>query len=683
VNRSNALPGIQIDSPFVTPDALNFRPMWPPSDDFPVVIDSDDNVVSRFGDKSWNLAPWVGKSLSITFQPSRQRRGSVLDESNANLLRLVDAWWLWGFNAVQTAQTLARKHVAIKPIFCACSDAGIVASELQRFPKVIEAVAARITKGNGRKVLWLLHDLWTFRDILGFEILNQEGIAYLSTLISPHRVTQTAYIPPRIWSYHVQRLKECLDDYANHRDKVEDCFRFCMNAYAHNAGGLENAFVGTKIWYAPFHTSWNAGHVTESGRKYYGAFKLTAARFGIDGLLARWIDVDKDPGIRSFSTYLSMISKVGLAYVLNFSLMRIDEGQQLRIGCHSVEEDEFGDSIHLVSGVTTKTIEDGDARWIVSPGVEQAIGVMSSVALLRLEAAKHDPRVRLTPEDEGRPLLQSRQYEPWAPAIGLKTPRPGAVLKMRGNNYNQTFDAYPKLFDLDGLRMTEEDVAIARRMTFGLDPAKFAVGEVWPFTWHQFRRTGACNMLSTGMVSESSLQYQLKHGSRGMTRYYGQNYSKIRALLNEGAKKYFVREMYDALAREFSALGGDRFISPHGERRKAQLLQPLSEKDHRDLVKGAQTGTISYRENFFGGCVKPGAPCHLGGISNLTGCMGSGDEDPCPWVLLDRRRLPGLRQIRSVFHSRLSEAPPSSMLEESIRANIESVERAINVLETE
>lgn len=675
---ADSLPGLQIQSPLVTPKAMNFCPTWPPASDFPVVVDAKGEVISRFGDKFWNLAPWAGQALSVTFQPTKQRRGSSLDEQNADLLRLVDAWWLWGPRAVQAPGTLAQRHVAMKPLFVVCSEAGIAASDLQRFPRVIAEVSARLTKANRRKVIWLLHHLWIARDELGFEILNEEGIAFLASHLSPHQTTQTAYIPPRIWSYHTQRLRACLDDYLNHREKIEACYRFCLEAYAHNAGGLKQVF-GMKPWYAPFHISWAPGHETRSGRKYYGHFRLTAERFGIHELLGRWLDLDDGSGIRALSTYLSMVSKVGLAYVLSFSLMRVDEGQQLRLGCHSVEEDELGDAIHLLGGVTTKTIVDGDARWIVSPGVKQAIDAMSSVALLRLQAAKHDPRLHLSSEDKRRPLLQSRRHEPWA-SPGREMCRRGAVMRTRANNYDQTFCAYPKLFDTEQLRMTEQDVTIARQMTFGLDPATFAVGNVWPFAWHQFRRTGACNMLSTGLVSEASLQYQLKHASRGMTRYYCQNYTKIRAPLDESAKRFFVTEMYGALAREFSALGDDRFVSPHGEKRKAQLLVPVSEKDHLALAKSAKKGAISYRQNFFGGCVKTGPACHLGGVSNLTGCMGHGENDACPWLLLDRHKLSGLKQLQGILSIRLSEVPEGSLLRESIAANLDALERGIYVL---
>lgn len=674
------LPGLQIDSPLVSPQASNFRPPWPPPDDFPIVINADNEIVSRCGDHSWDLSLWAGRALKLNFGDGATR-GTKLSGENAALLRRVAVWWLYGPRAVQEASTLVQKIRNIKPVFAVCTEAGVLASDLRKFPKLIEQLASRLVGSEARKVLAQLHDLWTVRETLGFELLDQAGLMQLSSLLLGYESTQTAYVPPRIWTYQVLRLRECIDDYLAHRDKVEACYRFCLQAYATNAMGLENAFNGIKKWHVPFHTTMPAGHVTKEGIRYYGRFKITAERYGIDALLARWVNFTDATGIRAFSHYLSLISQVGLAYTLNFSLMRVDEGAQLRVGCHSVEHDSVGDDIHLLSAGTSKTTKDQDARWIVSPSVGAAIEAMTSVARLRMEAAKHDPRLNLSSLDIGRPLLQVRAHEPWLPAA-FASNSIGRGLRKRYVGYSDFLVAHPRLFDMDCLRITEDDLALARRMTFGLDQEKFAVGKPWPLSWHQLRRTGACNMLSSGMVSESSLQYQLKHVSVAMSRYYGQNYYKLTALLDEEAREFFVRQMYDALAREFRALQDDRFVSPHGAKRKAQILEPINEKSHRSLVKDGEQGRINYRETFLGGCAKPGPACPLGGISNISGCMGHGSEGACEWVLLDRMKRPVIENLRRILQGQLKQAPEGSPLRASLEASLESAERAIHVNDT-
>ena len=683
MNLLRELPGLQIDTPLAMPAAENFRPQsWPPPNDFPIVIDSHGEIVSRYGDSTWTFTPWAGKPISISFGDHEKSLGARISADNAALFRQVTAWWLYGSNAARTAATLAARHRSLKHLFVVCSEAGVLASNLSRFPKLVEKLAARLSPSEANKTISRLHDLLTFRDALGFTLLDASALKLLAGLIPDHEATQSAYIPPRIWTYQVLRLRECLDDYLANKEQVEACYRFCLAVYENNIAVVARQGKKFEQRHNPFEPMVGGARIKD-GRQYYGRFRLTAERYGIAGLLDRWVEFSDRNGVRALSSYLSMLSEVGLAYVLNFSLMRIDEGSQLRAGCYSVERDILGDDvsllgeIHTLSGVTTKTIQDDDARWIVSPSCKTAIDVMSSVAFLRMEAGRLDAWLRLSKLDRDNPLLKARSFEPWAGESARHR-----TSRKKPRSYSEVLDAFPKLFDLDQLRLTSDDLVIAQKMTFGLNPDQFAVAKIWPLAWHQLRRTGACNMLNTGLVSEASLQYQLKHATRAMSRYYGQNHYKLNGSLDEEARGVYLREMYQTLAGEFQALLGDRFVSPHGEKRKAQIIAEISAKDHGALVKDAEAGRISYRQTFLGGCAKPGQICPLGGISNITGCMGHGDEPACEWAFVDKAKRPIIEKLLVNFRSKLNRAPENSDLKASLEASIESAERAINVLDT-
>lgn len=649
---------------------------WPLPNDFPVVIDAIGIVVSRYGDSIWDLAPMAGKALKIRFGDDGPKHGLTLSSENARLLRQVVAWWLYGPDAVQTPMTLATRHHFIKPLFGLCSEAGILASELSRYPRLIEKLAERLRPSDGRKMLARLADLLGSHEQLGFVILDQVGLRTLARLLSDREPVQTAYIPPRLWSYQLNRIRECIDEYLVHRREIEECYRFCLGAYMHNAGGGPEMFSPQKQLTRPFEGRMSAGHVDAMGRRFYGRFRLTAERYGIADLLDRWVNFSSFAGIAAFSGYLSLISKVGLAYTVNFSLMRIDEAMRLRAGCHAVELDDLNEDVHLLCGSTSKTVLDDDARWIVSPSVQLAIEAMTSVASLRMEAARHDSRCKFEDEELRRPLLQARPHEPWAPAVA-KT----SGYRKISFHYGDVAVAYPKLFDQKELRITEQDLAIARTMTFGLDPEKFAVDKIWPLAWHQLRRTGSCNMLASGLVTEASLQYQLKHCNRSMSRYYGQNHYKLRVNLDSETKGFYLREMYQAVARDFASVRGERYISPHGSIRKLQIVSPVSESDHNALVKEAEAGRVAFRKTFLGACTKPGDPCPLGGISNVAGCMGHGKEKACEWALLDRSSRSLIDGLREALVARIELAEPESPLVSSLKAQLESAERAIHAID--
>jgi len=669
------LPGLQMESSLATQNIINFKPTsWPPPLDFPVVIDDEGNVVSRYGDVRWDLSPWAGHTETIYFGDG-PGKGKKVSPENASLLRQVVAWWLWGTGAARTASSLLFRFEAIKPLFVACSDNGVLASELYKFPRVIKELA-NYYPSKGNRLFTYLNGLIFAREQLGFSILNEDGMKILSEVFTDSEVSQTAYIPVRIWSYQISRLRECLDDFMAHRYAIEACYDFCLDAYAKNAGGsLSNSFGGLGQD-APFKSTRSIG-LKRSGKVIHGAFRATAKKYKIEHLLDKWCNTKNNMASRTLSSYLSLVCQVGLSYILNFSLMRIEEGSKLRADCYEVESDLLGNDIHLIKGITTKTIEDGDARWIVSPSAEVAIQAMKSVANMRMKAALQNPFITMSKKDIDNPLLQSLPHEPWSPRAPLSQP----IKKFKKvRTYGDVWNIWPKLFDAKELTITESDMEIANRLTDGLDPEKFAVGKVWPLAWHQLRRTGAVNMLASGLVSEASLQYQLKHASRAMSQYYGKNYYRLKNPLNDEARGYYLREMYQAMVREFKSLQSDQYVSPHGEKRKEQILHEISEKDHKQLTKAAKEGRISYRQTFLGGCANLGPPCPLGGISNISSCMGFGEDKPCKSALLDRKKLPIISDLKEVILIQISQAEEGSPIHESLQAQLESAERAIHVI---
>lgn len=204
---------------------------------------------------------------------------------------------------------------------------------------------------------------------------------------------------------------------------------------------------------------------------------------------------------------------------------------------------------------------------------------------------------------------------------------------------------------------------------------------MWPLTFHQLRRTGVCNMLASGLVSEASLRYQLKHLTIVMTRYYGQNYFRLKGKLTDEATGFFLREMYQAIKRGFEELSGGQFISPHGQKRKDQILRPITELDHKELLEAAESGTITYRETLLGGCTQ--VTCVYGGITNIANCMGTaGDSSkPCDRLIIDKGKRSIVAKLIDELDAQLGQVPSSSPLWQSLIVNRKAAEEAINVID--
>lgn len=645
--------GLQIDSPLVHPQAGNFRPpSWPPPPDWTPILDAEGNPVCRFSDLIWPLDVWAGTPLKLNFGDGQKTRGASIDPANANLLRQCVAWFMYGTRGCCTAGTLSDKFTNIKQLFVVCSQEGILASDLMRFEAVIDKVAAELAPSNFGKTVTILHDLLDAEEHLGFCLLNQAGLARLAKLEPKHEREQTPYIPPRIWTYQLNRLRECLQDYARHQERIEDCFRFCVNAYAHNAGSLKAALtMRTGEFRSPFQNIQSTGFVT-----YHGSFKLTSDRFGITELLERWTgpftEEEGEKQIVKLSQYLDLVSKAGLAYLLNFSLMRIEEGYSLRSDCLLIEhDDKFGD-IPMLVGETTKTDTDADARWPVSKSALLAIDAMKHIAALRLLCARERGGLDISKEDEDNPYLISYQYEPWS--RGKHKPYGTRPLPW---NYQNVLSRFPLLLDSAQITITAEDLRIARMITPTLDQEDFKVGAVWHFAWHQLRRTGAVNMQSSGLVDDSSLQLQLKHHSRVMTLYYGRNHSRL--ALSEETRTIYLKTMYQEQARALSAVAGPRFVSPLGEARKAAIVTLISEKDAVALIKSIKRGEVSARNIRAGFCFNA-RPCPYGGMESITHCLGGDDGKGCPDLLLDVNKAGDITRYEKAVDAQLAVVYPES-----------------------
>lgn len=663
---------LNIDHPLVTPDSPNYRPpTWPPQADWPVIFDAAGKVVSRWSDPVWKLDPWAGKRMSLNFGDGPPRKNiPSIDKTNADLLRAVTGWWLFGPNGLQSAGGLKARFNKIRFLFVFCSQERVVASNLTRLPKVLERLPLIVPKSYSRNLLQIFHELFEGREFLGFTILDRVSIGRFASARLKHYPAQTPYIPPRIWNYQVTRLRECLDDFWAHRVQIQSCLNFCLEAYSQNDLSQLEDFVQR-----PFCKYSSRSAVKHAGFTYYGPFLQTAKCFGLHELLWKWMY--KKAGaisVAKLTAYIVLVSRAALAYILNFSLMRVEEAWGLKLNCLRVEHDsKFGD-IYFLRGRTTKTLADNNAEWITSPSVKIAIDVLQEIHSFRsaCRTAKGNSKSSRRASDE---YLFNFKFYPWYPrkSINVDGIRPTAP------NYQTAFRLEKNFFEVEKLRITQDDLDLARLVTPTLG-SEYMVGKPWPLAWHQLRRTGAVNMQASGLVSDASLQFQLKHAARSMSLYYGQNYSRVR--LEEKAKSLYVVTMYELLGQRMQEVASARFVSPHGEKRKAEIVRLMSPTDLKKLGALAKGGVIGCRPVLLGICASR-APCPYGGIDNIAHCGGgysSVHSKPCAEVLYDANRQAELELLEATLNERLAVTEINSPLKASLDAQKRSLENYRNVI---
>ncbi len=665
---------------WVTSTHRSFRPpSWPPPPDWIAFESRDGAILSRWNDSIWDLSALAGYPLQLNFGDGPDPGRSVpLDPGNANLLRLMTGWRLWGPRAVLAAATVQGVFSKLRSIFELCSGEGILASDLMRFPKILEKVPAILAPSGYEAAIAELHRFWDLRDTLGFVLVDQEGIKRLAAWQPSHDTEQTAYIPPRIWTYQVNRMRECIDDFLVHRQQVEDCFNFCVDAYANNAGSLQAAVTTALVTHHQPFSPFCISRRTRSGRhvQAYGQFHEAAERFGITDLLNRWVVSKKQIGISQLSAYLTLVQYAGLAYIASFTLQRVNEAAALRTDCLLWENDPKLGSVPIICGETTKTDPDSDARWPTSPSVEVGVAVMTSIARMRIRCAAAHPEIHPTEADQANPYLLDRAFEPWCG---------GKTQPFTTRRYPMPFSAllrvYPLLFDQAQIKITEDDLKIALMLTPNLSAKKgFVVGKVWPFAWHQLRRTGAVNMFASGLFSDSSMQFLLKHSSRLMPLYYGRGYTKLH--VNEEVENVVIAAMYDTMAQSILSAMSDRFVSPHSVDAKNEIIvNMIGEKDAKDLAKSARRGEVFFRETRLGVCTTRGN-CSYGGIESIARCSGGDGHKPCKDAIFDRSKKPSVEiQIKQLNHE-LAGLRQDSPRHQALLAERNGLENYISVVQS-
>lgn len=638
----------------IAPDSDCYRPpKWPPPSDWVVSTYADGEPLSLWRDPFWEYTPWAGMTFKLWFDPEpTDRRREPLTPTNSNLLRLATTWMIWGPRGPRAWVTLRNRFLNLRRIFVLCSREQISAADLMRYPAICSQLSEVWPSSSARApVVNILDQLLLGRERLGFCLLDETAIGRLFGSVrgrnkAVREIEQTAYIPPRIWKYQLLRLRECLDGFLEERTRVEDCFNFCVDAYAHNFGSLTAAMQAktSSDCYLPFTNQGRPTAGVLSGRRFYGPFALTAQRFGIADLLDTWVRPKNSPiDIASLSAYLSLVQWAGLAYIANYTLQRRNEVDALRADCLSWESDPTFGRIPVISGPTTKTDPDSDARWPTSPSVQVAIDAMTAIAKLRIRCAAADPDVQCSEVDLKNPYLYHRAFEPWigSPASGKQYD-----CRARTSSFREMLARFPLLFDNEQIRITADDLRQARMFTPDLDKSgRFQVGEVWPFAYHQLRRTGAVNMFGSGLLSDSSIQVILKHLNVLQSHYYGRNYSNLR--FSEELTKLTVAARYEVMGRQIQELVRERYVSPLGlERKQEMVVNLVGAKDFKSLVAAGKAGRISFRETRLGGCTKV-SPCEYGGIESVARCAGGDGDKPCRDAIFDCEKRASIeRQIR-------------------------------------
>ena len=629
---------------------------YPPKSDFAMSIDQEGNVISRYGDDTWDFSDFGTRS---------KMQFGEFDETNKALFKQLMFYVIYSHLFPGNYNSLLSSYISFQCIFKICAKYKLDASDAHRFPKVVEEAAQAYAKASPSQFtssIYWFHAALKNQEHIGFLLLSEKNITAYKQFDPAYECGQTPYIPNPIWTKLIQHLDSVLDDFEAHQKKLETLYRYLAKTTL-----LNEAKGVSKTISSPFNAIRANAKIFYSGNlenyllenDLLGMFEKYAKKATSNGFDVGSLRYTTD----QFSSLLNNVSLTCYLYVLFYSIMRKEEALSLRTDCLHVEVDERLGEFYLLAGETTKTDPDSDARWVVPKRVKRAIEVAKTLVDWKLQ--------HVQPPQETPHLFQNLSV--WQ--VANRTSK----VRSFGGFEDAIARKASHFFDRPQYTITQEDYDEALGLTPSLIRQKwFKVGNVWHFAWHQFRRTLAVHF-AVNKVSVSSTQLQMKHGTREQQFHYQNNAGRLR--LNRNSEQEVVNEYYAEMSRNITSVVNGERVLPHAKSPvKDEVVRIVTDGDRKKLLKAQKNGLVGARENIIGWCMKQGE-CEFGGFTTIVPCTGGDGGNPCSDVIIDGTREQEFKDDMVYYENKMSEAPEGSPLHKAFKAEVKGYKKVLTIIE--
>lgn len=628
---------------------------FPPAPNLYVSKDKNGNPLSRYSDDYWNFKAYGFHGYKFD--------NNTESNLNLNIQKQLTYLHLYYAPLFPGSLNTVDGYLNIYKHLCSFADKhGVDITQLHRFPQLAKDLMEQIPTSLQGLLISRLGALIREEEILGFKIADSSFIEKLTQHQTPHIIAQNAYIPPRIWTSFIWSLEQIMTSYEQNKESISEAWTWLYNAYKIN---LERGYSEISPFEQPQHKD-----ACREGRKPRIKYPEGALAFltdrNLSETLARWIgyapNTRKVESITPLSSYLNLVRDCSFIFILAHSIQRKSEGLALRSDCFSAEEDPLFGRIGLLTGETTKTDPDSDARWVVPLKVERAVKIMSEIAHLRLNNTFQD----IDPELKQNPYLMTGSVEPWSGS------RSGPNrLYWNGSRF---IEENPFVFNQDTFRITKEDYKIAYQMTPLLkEKSWFKVGSTWHLNPHQLRRTLAANLFVSD-VPEQSIQWLMKHKSIEQSYYYGRNHTKLR--LNNSAHDIATVEGYRSTIRSLISISenslGDSVHATKKNTMNASIINSINERDHKKLTSLIKDGSAAARQTLLGHCMTES--CEYGGIESAIHCAGVDGKGPCKDAVFDKKKKHRLKALLESNRIELTNLPTETPRHQKLKHENEAIE---------
>ncbi|WP_206478017.1 hypothetical protein [Halomonas sp. KRD171] len=632
--------------------------------------DANGNIVSVYGDPTWDFSMFVGASPRFHIEDfiqeisSKENADEYRQEFKLILFRFIYSSRARAINSISELFNILKRHVR----FAAAKGLSIRESLKERStldyivynPELDKRQIAR--RLVDAKVLFSsLHKISTNLDEFDF-FPSDIMFSYLAELLKEYPLIslQTPVIPTRILSRRIQICFDYINKFIELKDIYESLFEFrysYVNSYIRNGGSPKVA------------RDYAAEEFKEEIKKEkYSEF-------------INYFDVKEFQNLRGLSGKVRLPIR---EMIHAFSGMRNKE-------CNSIAMDGFQlktigrHSFPVIRSYTTKMARDSGyfADWVTSPEIERAF---QAAKIINFTALRY--QYDLTPEqiDESTvPLFLSTDARMMdSNPTGALYDFPLQKPSLRGSKWKK------HRINLDTeMIVTNEDIAeiLAIDPFASIDSLKpgIEVGKPFEFQSHMYRRSLAVYAARSGLVSLPTLKKQFKHIAIQTSAFYGNDAAfaknfvlpKSDDLVFDSAvisQRSFIKEFQDELITGQTDVLYDEVITADEivfggmgtqiQKQKFSGTLPTVLTDRAKTKKKIKQGRLRYAETPLGGCMATEV-CDRIAFSSITTCVG------CASSVFNSRTVPLLEKTKEDYERRLelfgTGTPYGRQLERDIR----------------
>lgn len=618
-----------------------------PADNFVLCRDISGVPTAVYGEDVWDFNPYrlsARKLRLITFEsialgcPNRQGLVREVKQVLFLIIYSVSSGRLGKLSAI----SIVNYFMGLRTIanFCAQQSAKPLVGALslqQLFTTRAYLSALLLEQGHSARFKSTLSALLRYlanigESKLGYKVVQRKDIKVARSISEQHVV-----IPPRIYIGFINSLGDMLERLRG-CDKQLEKFIGCFSDeyYARSHLKQKQMGVGGRQFHRPLFSEGAIAHGLE------------------DVLVGDFFCHNRKDLPRAIASIQYVLKNV----IHLYTGMRDQEVCRLQYDCilseksgtiQSVDEIEsdLDPVVYLISTTTKFEGYRKQESWLATEEVKRAVIVAQSIC--RALAKYHGVAA------ENCPLFLS-------PSILTNSK---AAIEVR-ENFGKINTAW-----VDGAVINQQDflelTATDPGRNFSVS-GKYCVGQPWPLSSHQFRRSLAFYASNSGFVSLPTIRTQFKHLTLQMAKYYRNGFGNLRTIFgyyNPQTGKFQLPQSHvalefqmgvpvsvanlligDLLSDETPLFGGTgAFMEKQKKRLDSDSVSIVDVKN--DTLRRAQKGELSYRPTVLGGCTKVGR-CDSFMLGDVAACLACEDAIIKPEklqevIIASSRELEGYR----------------------------------------